>query len=433
MQVSVEVVAGLERRMTVELPTADIEVEVTQRLQKAAKDVRIDGFRKGKVPMKTLQQRFGPSVRQEVLGDLVNKSYSKAIAQEEVRPAGAPTIEPLSENLDGDTFSYAAVFEVYPDVVVADLSQIEVKKAVAEVTDADLLDMLEKLRTQHADWNDVQREAKDGDKANIDFVGTVDGEEFEGGSAQGTDLELGSGSMIPGFEQGILGMQIADVRNVEVTFPEDYQAEELKGKEAVFAITLNSLQEKSLPEINEDFAIKLGVADGDLDKFKAEVRTNMDRELESRSQSYVKNQVMKALGDIHDIGLPSAMVKEEIGRVKGEMFQQYGENANLDLSQFPDEPFVEQAETRVKLGLVLSEIVAKHDISVEMTKVKEEIALMASGYEQPEQVEQYYLSNEQALNTVRMKVLEDQVVEHVVDQAKVTEATMSYEELMQES
>jgi len=418
--------------MTVELPTAEIETEVNQRLQKAAKDVRIDGFRKGKVPMKTLQQRFGPSVRQEVLGDVVNKSYNNAIGQEKVRPAGPPTLEPLSESLEGETFSYTATFEVYPDVVVADLSQVEVKKAIVEVTDADLEEMMETLRKQHASWDDVERDAKDGDKVNIDFVGTVDGEKFEGGSAEGTDLELGSGSMIPGFEQGIVGMKVSDVRNVEVTFPEDYQAEDLKGKDAVFAITLNSVKEQVLPEIDASFAEKLGVEGGDLETLKTDVRSNMERELVSRSAAYVKNQVMKSLGDIHDIELPSAVVKEEIGRVKQEMFQQYGEGAaNLDLSQFPDEPFIEQAQTRVKLGLVLSEVVAKNEISADMDKVKEEISVLASGYEQPDQVEQYYLSNEQALNSIRMKVLEDQVVEHVLAAAKVSDETMSYQELMQ--
>lgn len=431
MQVSVEVTTGLERRMTVELPSSEVDHEVGERLKKAAKTVRLDGFRKGKVPMNVMRQRFGAGVRQEVLGEVINRSYGEAIQQEKVKPAGMPTIEPLDETSDGEKFSYTAVFEVYPEVSLQDLSAVKVEKANAEVTDKDVEDMLVTLQKQHSSWEAVERAAQDDDQVVIDFVGTVDGEEFDGGKAEGSELILGSGQMIPGFESGIVGMNTGETRNVEVTFPEDYQSEDLKGKNAVFAITLNEVKERSLPPVDSEFAEKFGIEDGDLKKLNAEVRKNMERELATKSSSYVKNQVMKAVAELHELELPKAMVKEEVGRVKSEMFQQYGAGANMDLDQFPDEPFIEQAESRVKLGLIISEIVAEAELKVDADRVKEEIATMASGYEQPEQVEQYYYSNEEMLNSLRMKVLEDQVVEHILEKASVTESSLSYQELME--
>lgn len=433
MQVSVEATSGLERRMTVSLPTADINQQVSERLKKAQKTVMIKGFRKGKVPMSVLEQRFGAGVRQEVLSELVNKSYGEALAEKEIRPAGQPTIEELEEPArDAEEFSYTAVFEVYPEVEVGDLSKIKIETAEVEVTDSDVDEMLETLRKQSATLETVDRAAKKGDTVVIDFVGSIDGEAFEGGSAEGSSLELGSGQMIPGFETGIIGMKAGDTRNVEVTFPEDYQAENLKGKDAVFAITLNEVKERVLPEIDEEFITNFGVESGDLEALKSEIRSNMERELEKKKLLFKKNQVMDALCDLHEIEMPQSMIKEEIARSKREMFQQYGggQADNLDLSQLPDEPFVEQASKRVKLGLLMSELVKKEGISVDADSVKEEISSMAAGYEDPEQVEQYYYSNENLLNSIQMKVLEDNVVEYIEGLAQVKPVKLSYTELM---
>lgn len=430
MQVSVEATNGLERRMTVSLPTADIDVQVVERLKKAQKTVVINGFRKGKVPMSVLQQRFGAGVRQEVLGEVVNKSYGEALEKEEIRPAGQPTIEPLEDVQEGQDFSYTAVFEVYPEVELGELSKIKLEKAESTVEDSDIDEMIETLRKQNAVWDVVERPAEDGDTVVIDFKGSIDGEEFDGGSAEGSNLVLGSGQMIPGFESGIIGMKAGETRNVEVTFPEDYQAENLKGKDAVFAITLNEVKESTLPELDEEFMAKFGVEEGDLEAFKTEIRSNMERELENKALAFVKNQVMDALCDEHEFDLPQSMVKEEIVRAKQEMFQQYGQGANIDVSQFPDEPFTEQAEKRVKLGLIISELVSKAELSADADAVKAEISKMASTYEKPEEVEQYYYSNENLLNSIQMKVLEDRVVEHVVDAAKVKDIKLSYSELM---
>jgi len=431
MQVSVEATTGLERRMTVSLPAADLNQQVSERLKKAQKTVSIKGFRKGKVPMSVLEQRFGAGVRQEVLGELVNKSYGEALAEKEIRPAGQPIIEEMDEPAkDADEFSYTAVFEVYPEVELGDVSKIKIETAETEVNDSDVDEMLEMLRKQNATSETVDRAAKEGDTVVIDFVGSIDGEEFEGGKAEGSSLELGSGQMIPGFESGIVGMKAGESRNVEVTFPEDYQAENLKGKDAVFAITLKEVKEQVLPEIDADFIANFGIEDGDIEALKAEVRSNMERELEKKKLQFKKNQVMDALCDLHDFDMPQAMVKEEINRAKQEMFQQYGGGENLDLSQLPDEPFVEQATKRVKLGLLMSELVKKENITADADSVKEEISKMAAGYEDPQQVEQYYYSNENLLNSVQMKVLEDRVVEHISGLAKATPVKLSYTELM---
>lgn len=433
MQVSVEATSGLERRMTVSLPAADINQQVSERLKKAQKTVMIKGFRKGKVPMSVLEQRFGAGVRQEVLGDLVNKSYGEALAEKEIRPAGQPTIEELEEPAkDAQEFSYTAVFEVYPEVEVGDLSKISIETAEVEVTDSDVDEMLETLRKQNAKFETVDRAAKEGDTVVIDFVGSIDGEPFEGGSAEGSSLELGSGQMIPGFETGIVGMKTGASRNVEVTFPEDYQSENLKGKDAEFAITLNEVKERVLPEIDEEFITNFGIEGGGLEALKSEIRSNMERELEKKQLQFKKSQVMDALCDIHEVEAPKSMVKEEIARAKQEMFQQYsgGQAGNLDLSQLPDEPFVEQATKRVKLGLLMSELVKKEGISADADSVKEEISKMAAGYEDPEQVEQYYYSNENLLNNIQMKVLEDNAVKHIEAIAQVKPVKLSYTELM---
>ena len=430
MQVSVETTKGLERRMTVSLPTKDIDTKITERLNKARNTVSVNGFRKGKVPMSVLQQRFGPGVRQEVLSEMINKSYGEALQEQDIRPAGQPTIEPLDDEQAGDELSYTAVFEVYPTVKLSDFSKIKLEKAKASVEDTDVADMLETLRTQNAEWTTVERAAADGDTVIIDFKGSIDGDEFDGGSAEGSSLVLGSGNMIPGFESGIVGMNVGETRNIEVTFPKDYQAEQLQGKDAVFAITLNEVKESELPELNEEFIAKFAAEGSDLESFKVEVRTNMERELEAKELAYLKNQVMDALADKHKFDLPAAMVKEETARAKQEMFQQYGQGADIDLSQFPDEPFLDQAQRRVKLGLVISEIVTSAELAADADSVKAEITKMASSYEKPEEVEQYYYGNENMLNSIQMKVLEDQVVAHIVDAAKVKDVSLSYSELM---
>ena len=429
MQVSIETTSGLERKLTVGVPAERIENEVGARLQKAAKTVRIDGFRKGKVPVNVVKQRFGASIRQEVVGEIISSTFQEAIVQESIQPAGQPSIESVSGD-DGQDLEYVAKFEVYPEIALADFAGIAVKKPVAEVADADLDKMVEVLREQQATWNEVERAAATGDNVNIDYAGVKDGEEFEGGSAQGQALELGSNKMIPGFEDAIVGMSAGEEKVVPLTFPEEYHSEDLKGAAVEFTIKVNAVNEKTLPELNDDFFIKYGVSEGGEAAFREEIRNNMERELKNATESKLKNRVMDQLLSLHQVTVPSALISSEIQNLKQQMMQQYGGGQQFDLSILPDDMFKEQAERRVSLGLIVSEIVKSAEIKVDADKVNSKIDEIASTYEQPEEVVQYYRSNQQLMAGLEAAILEDQVVEHILASATLEEEPQSYEDAL---
>jgi trigger factor len=432
MQVSIETTTGLERRMTVGIPAEQVDSEVTKRLQEAAKTVRLNGFRKGKVPLKVVKQRFGAGVRQEVLGEVMNRSFFEAIQKENVKPAGQPAIEP-KEMAEGKDIEFVATFEVYPEIALVDTSGFEVEKLTADVQESDVDTMIDTLRKQQAEWKVVERAAADGDQVDIDFVGTKEGEEFEGGKGEGHKLVLGSGSMIPGFEEGIVGMSAGEGKVLKLTFPEDYQAEELKGAAVEFQVKVNSVSEQELPELEQAFFAKYGVEEGDLDKFRAEVRKNMERELKNAAKTKLKNQVMDKLVDAHEVELPQALIDSEIEALRGQMMQQFGgAQPNLDLKALlPDEMFKEQAERRVALGLIVGELIKSADIKVDSDRVREMVEEMASAYQDPEEVVNYYYANQQLLNGVESVVLEDQVVDHILSNAKVSEVSSDYESVVQ--
>ncbi len=428
MQVSLETTSGLERRLTITVPADRIESAVNKRLHKLAKDVRLDGFRPGKVPFKVVQRRYGAGARQEVLGDVIQSSFVEAVTQEKLNPAGAPTVEPrVSEQ--GKDFEYIATFEVYPEIELGDFAGVTVEKPVAEVTDADIDTMLSTLREQNKQWAEVEREAQQGDRATIDFKGSIDGEEFEGGAAEGNQLELGSGRMIPGFEDGIVGMKADEEKTISVTFPEDYQAENLKGKEAEFAIKLHKIEEAILPEMNEEFFKQFGIEEGTEDGFRGEVRKNMDRELKQAVRNKIKNQVMDGVLDIHELSVPKALVSQEVDRLREQAVQQWGgAQSGMDASQLPAELFEKDAERRVSLGLLVGEIIRAKEISADETRVREMIEEIASAYQKPEEVVEWYYGNQQQLSQVQNVVLEDQVVDTILEAAQVSEVTCSYEE-----
>ena len=429
MQVSIETTTGLERNLTVGIPADRIEGEVGARLAKAAKTVRIDGFRKGKVPVKVVKQRFGGGIRQEVVGELISSSFQEAIVKESIQPAGQPSIESV-KNEDGQDLEYVATFEVYPEIALADFAAIEVKKPVAEIGDADLDKMIDVLQQQQASWSEVDRPAQQGDTVKIDYVGTKDGEEFDGGKAEDQPLELGSNKMIPGFEDAIIGMSAGEQKVASLTFPEDYQSEELKGASVEFTITVRSVSEKTLPEMDDEFFAKYGVTEGGEEKFREEVRNNMERELKNALESKLKNRVMDQLLKLHTVALPSALITSEIQNLKQQMVQQYGGGQQFDLSILPDDMFRDQAERRVSLGLLISEIVKSAEIKVDADKVKNKIDEIAATYEQPEEVVQYYRSNQQMMAGLEAAVLEEQVVEHLLASAKLEVEQQSYEEAL---
>ncbi len=430
MQVSIETTSALERRLTIGVPADRIEGEVNSRLQKAAQQARLPGFRPGKVPMKVVRQRFGDGVRQEVLGEVMSQTFYEAVQQENLKPAGRPAIEPKTME-PGKDLEYVAIFEVFPEVVLADVATIEVKRPVAEVGEADVEQMIETLRKQQGRWVEVSRAAQDGDQVTMDYTGTRDGVAFEGGSAEGAALVLGSGRMIPGFEDAIIGMQPGEEKVAQLTFPAEYHNEELRGAAVEFRIKLHTVSEQQLAELDDEFFARFGVKEGGFDQFRKEVAENMGRELKNACKNKVKAQVMDGLLKIHgELGVPRALVVEEIKVLRGQMVQQFGGGAaNLDLEKIlPDEMFNEQAERRVKLGLILNEFVARESIKVDAGKVREYVEEMASTYENPAEVVEWYLKNRQQLQGIESLVLEDQVVDTILSRASVADSAQSYQD-----
>ena len=431
MRVSIETTSNLERRLTVGVPAERVESEVDTRLQKASRNIRLPGFRPGKVPMKIMRQRFGAGIRQEVVGEVVNESFREAVIQEKLRPAGLPSIEP--KNLEqGKELQYVATFEVFPEIELAEMKGFSVEQVVAQVKDEDVDRMIDVFRKQQGTWESVERAAALTDKVTIDYLGTRDGEEFAGGSAQDSDLELGSGRMISGFEDGIVGMTTGEERSLALRFPEDYHSEELKGAAVQFKITVKNIQQLVPAALDEALFTKYGVEDGGEERFRKEVADNMARELKNAVQSKLKQQVMDAVLEAHkSLEVPKALIDQEITALRNQMFQQYGGlgNQNLDLkSLLPDTMFAENAERRVKLGLVLAEIVAKNDLKPGREKVREVIEEMASTYQNPQEVIDYYYSNHQQLAAVESKVLEDLVVEKLLEKANIVTKDCNYQD-----
>jgi trigger factor len=431
MRVSIETTSSLERRLTVGVPAERVDMEVNNRLQKAAQNVRLAGFRPGKVPMKVMRQRFGAGVRQEVVGEVVNQSFREAVIQEKLRPAGQPSIE--AKNLEqGKELQYVATFEVFPEVELIDLKDFAVTRPHAQVQDEDVSKIIDVFRKQQGNWEVVDRTAVSGDKVKIDYVGTKGGEEFAGGSAQNSELELGSGRMIPGFEEGIVGMEAGSQKSLHLKFPDDYHKEELKGAEVEFKITVNSVLQLIPAELDENLFAKYGVTQGGENQFRKEVAENMARELKNAVQAKVKQQIMDAVLEAYKtLEVPKALVDQEIVGMRNQMFQQFGGagNQGLDLKTLlPDTMFSENAERRVKLGLILAEFIAKHGLKADKIKTREAIEEMASTYEDPQEVIDYYYSNQHQLATVESKVLEDQVVEILLGSANITEKECSYQE-----
>ncbi|MFJ7792060.1 trigger factor [Pseudomonas sp. NPDC096925] len=425
MQVSVENTSALERRMTIAVPAERVENEVNKRLQQTAKRAKVAGFRPGKVPMSVIRQRFEADARQEAFGDLVQASFYEAIVEQKLNPAGAPAVEPKSFE-KGKDLEFVAIFEVFPEFTVGGLESISVERLSAEVADADLDNMLEVLRKQNTRFEAVERAAQNDDQVNIDFVGKVDGEVFAGGSAKGTQLVLGSGRMIPGFEGGLVGAKAGEERVVNVTFPEDYQNLDLAGKAAEFTITVNSVAAPVLPELNEEFFAQFGIKESTLEGFRTEVRKNMERELRQAIKAKVKNQVMDGLLAANPIEVPKALLENEVNRLRVQAVQQFG--GNIKPEQLPAELFEEQAKRRVVLGLIVAEVVKQFELKPDEGKVREMIEEMASAYQEPEQVIAWYYKNDQQLNEVRSVVLEEQVVDTVLQKATVTDKSVSYED-----
>jgi trigger factor len=429
MQVSVETTQGLERRATITVPAEQIDNEVKQQVQQEARRARMDGFRPGKVPVSLIEKRYGPAIRQDVAMKAMQQHYVEAMMQEKINPAGAPKFEPKVDE-KGKDLEFVAIFEVYPEVELKDLEKVEVEKPVAEVTEADVDKMLETLRKQHAGWKEVKRAAKEDDRVTLDFVGSIDGEEFEGGKAEDFSLEMGQGRMIPGFEEGVKGLKAGDEKTIEVNFPDDYHAENLKGKKAEFALTIKKVEEQELPELTEEFVAQFGITEGGVDALREEVKKNMERELKSAINNKVKQQVIKGLLAANDdIDVPGALKEQEVNALRQQALQRFGDNAQ-NMPELPAELFEEQAKERAQIGILLGEVIRSNELKVDDAKVKELIDTTASAYEDPQEVVDYYNNNEQMMQQVRNMALEEQAVELILEKAQVTEKQMQFDEVM---
>ncbi|MDX3775476.1 trigger factor [Chromatiaceae bacterium AAb-1] len=430
MQVSVETTQGLERRLTITVPAEKIDTEVKNRLRDLSKRQRIDGFRPGKAPVSIIKKRYGQAVLQEVASEQMQRYFYDAVIENKLTPAGAPVFAP-GKLAEGSDLEFAAVFEVYPEVAVQNLDKIEVSKPVVEINDEDLNNMLETLRKQHAKWEAKDGAAVTGDKVSIDFTGSIDGEEFEGGKASDFSLELGQGRMIPGFEDGIIGKKAGEQTTVNVTFPEEYHAENLKGKAASFAITVKGVQQQVLPELNDEFASLFGLADATVDALKTEVRKNMERELGQNIKAKVKDQVIKGLLANNEVDVPKALIEGEVEVLRKQALQRFGNNLNAtNLPELPASLFEEQARDRVKVGLLLGEVIKTNELKVDDAKVQQLIETVASAYEDPQEVIQYYNSNKELLQGMRNVALEEQAIELILAAAKVTEQKAAFNEIM---
>jgi trigger factor len=432
MQVSIETLTGLERRMTIEVPADKIESQVQSRLQEAAKTFHMKGFRKGKVPVKVIKNRFGEGVRQEVVGEVMSQSWVEAVTQEKVKPAGQPRIEP--KNLEeGKNLEFIATFEVYPEIELQDFSAIEIEKKLADIKDEDIDKMIETLREQRKTYQQVERASQEGDQVNIDFTGTIDGAKFEGGEAKGSNLVLGSKRMIPGFEEGLVGLNVGEGETLCLSFPEDYHNKDYAGQAVEFAVTVNSVSESVLPDLNDDFFASFDIREGGLEAFREEVASNMARELKNAGKNNIKNQVIEGLLKTHNVEVPKALISSEVNALRQQAMQQFGGGQNIDPSMLPDDLFNGQAERRVALSLIMNEIVSSNDLKPEPNAVRALVEEMAESYEKPEEVVKWYYSDKEQLANIEALALEESVIDMIVNAAKVSEANVSYEEALQAS
>jgi len=430
MQVSVETIQGLERRLTISVPAETVDVEVKNRLRQVSKTQRIDGFRPGKVPASVIQKRFGKSVRQEVAGEIMQRNFVDAIIAEKINPAGRPSFVAKS-NEDGKPLEFEATFEIYPEVELKDLEKIAVERPDVEVNADDLDEMFVTLQKQHQTWKENKRITKKGDKLTLDFNGRIDGEEFDGGKAEGFELELGAGRMIPGFEKEIIGMKVGEEKTIKVIFPDDYHAENLKGKEAEFDIVVHKTEGSVLPEVDADFAKLFGVEEGGVEALRKEVSKNMSRELAQAVKAKVKEQVIEGLLAGHEVGLPSALVTQEVDVLRQQAMQRFqGQMDPKNLPELPSEMFTEQAERRVKIGLLLGEVIKVNELKVDNAKVDELISTAASAYEDPKEVIEYYANNKELMQQMQNVALEEQAVEFLVEKADVTSIKSSFKDIM---
>jgi trigger factor len=427
LNVSVENPGGLQRRLTIRVPQAEIEREVDARLQKVGRTARLKGFRPGKIPAKVVRQRYGGQVRQEVLSEVIRSSFSRAVQQERLTPAGGPEIEPI-EAPGEQEFAFRATFEVFPEIELAPLADLTIERPVVEITEADVDAMLEKLREQRAEWRSVDRKAETGDRVVIDFVGTLDGEPFEGGKGEEVSIVVGAGQVVEDFDKGLEGLAPGESKTVEVEFPSDYPSEVLAGKKTEFRVETRRVEEKVLPEVDAEFAKLFGVEEGGIEALRTEVRKNMQRELDERLKASSKSRTFDALLAANAVPLPQALVRDEIRSLQLDTARRLGIQDAAQLP--PPERFESTAKRRVAIGLLLQELIRKNGIEIDQARVQRRVDELAAPYERPQEAAQIYRGSRDLMAQVESGVLEDQVVEHVLENASTREKSVSFAEFM---
>jgi trigger factor len=427
MQVSVESLGKLERRMQVQVPAERVSEEIAARLKTISRTARLKGFRPGKAPLKVIRQQFGSQIHREVIGELLQSSYAEAVTRKQLTPAGSPRIEPQSMD-EGSDLKYTATFEVFPEVVLQPMESLELDRVTAEVTESDIDAMIERLRKQQMKYSAVNRGAATADKVTIDFEGTIDGVAFAGGKGENIALVLGEGRMLPELEQGLIGATLSEKRDVTVNFPPDYRATELAGKTAIFATEIKTVEEPVLPEIDEEFCKAFGVTEGGLGRLREDVAANMRRELEQALRNRNKAAVMEKLYAANPTEVPNVLIEGQIRDMQVEAMRRAG---TKDAAQAPPrEPFIEPARRRVALGLLLNDVIRKENLVVDRARVNERLDEMVSAYGDAGAMKRAYMQNAEAMRQVESLALEDQAVDWILEHAKVHEVKSTFKQLM---
>ncbi len=426
MNVTVESIGALERRMRVELPIGVIQQQVDTRLKAVGRTAKIKGFRPGKVPAKVVKQRFGKQVREEVLSEVLQKSYTDAVTQEKLNPAGGPRIE--TEDEDGKTFAYVATFEIMPVVELKNLDKIKVEKPDVQIGDGDVDEMLTSLRKQKAMWEAVDRKSKDGDRVIVDFEGELDGEPFQGGQGTEIPVVLGEGQMLPDFEKGLKGIEAGDEKTFKVKFPKDYHAEDLAGQKADFSIKTHRVEEQNLPELNDEFAEMFNVTEGGLEQFMTDVRENMEREAEQKVKGDIREQVMESLLATNPLEVPNTLKHQEAHSMQHEAMQRMGVEDHDKAP--PIDTFSEAAEKRVRLGLLLRRVIADNSLTADETLVRKRVEDMCASYENSSEMVEMYMSNPQVLQQIEPLVVEQMAIDWLLENGKVKNKKISFKDYM---
>ena len=433
---AVETLDKLQRRITVSVPKSDLQSEVVARLKNMSRTARVSGFRPGKVPLAVLQKRYGPSVEAEVLQDKVGQVFFEAVRAAHVRVAGMPRFTPHDGSDAAESFAFDAEFEVYPDIALGDLSGVDVERASCEVDDAAVektVDVLRRQRRTFVERDAADGAARDGDRVTVDFTGKIDDVAFPGGSAEGFGFELGEGRMLPEFETGVTGRKAGEETEFDLHFPEDYQGREVAGKTARFHVRVLKVEMPQLPEMNAEFATELGVPDGDVAKLRDDIRRNLEREVTARLSSRNRNAAMEALLKVNPVDLPAGVVAEEIEQLIRGAREDLAARGMKDVDKLPISPdmFRDQAERRVRLGLIVAELVKEHELHAKPEQIRAHVENLASSYEDPQEVVRWYYGDQQRLSQVESIVIENNVADYVFGQARTTDKALSFDELMQ--